>query len=102
MSQIKTIKDVNLKGKKVFVRVDFNVPFDTKGEISDDTRIVAALPTIKYLVDEGAMVVLTRRARKTNSSRSRPLPKLWLKNSARTSYSSTTASARRSRKHAPL
>ena len=59
MSQIKTIKDVNLKGKKVFVRVDFNVPFDTKGEISDDIRIVAALPTIKYLVDEGAMVVLT-------------------------------------------
>lgn len=59
MSQIKTIKDVNLKGKKVFVRVDFNVPFDNKGEISDDTRIVAALPTIKHLVDEGAMVVLT-------------------------------------------
>lgn len=59
MSQIKTIKDVNLKGKKVFVRVDFNVPFDTKGEISDDTRIVAALPTIKHLVEEGAMVVLT-------------------------------------------
>lgn len=59
MSQIKTIKDVNLKGKKVFVRVDFNVPFDNKGEISDDTRIVAALPTIKYLVNEGAMVVLT-------------------------------------------
>lgn len=59
MSQIKTIKDVNLKGKKVFVRVDFNVPFDNKGEISDDTRIVAALPTIKYLVDEDAMVVLT-------------------------------------------
>ena len=60
MSQIKTIKDVNLKGKKVFVRVDFNVPFDNKGEISDDTRIVAALPTIKYLIDEGAMAVLTR------------------------------------------
>lgn len=59
MSQIKTIKDVDLKGKKVFVRVDFNVPFDIKGEISDDTRIVAALPTIKYLIDEGAMLVLT-------------------------------------------
>lgn len=59
MSQIKTIKDVGLKGKKVFVRVDFNVPFDNKGEISDDTRIVAALPTIKYLIDEGAMLVLT-------------------------------------------
>ena len=59
MSQIKTIKDVDLKGKKVFVRVDFNVPFDSKGEISDDTRIVAALPTINYLIDEGAKVVLT-------------------------------------------
>lgn len=59
MLQIKTIKDVDLKGKKVFVRVDFNVPFDNKGEISDDTRIVAALPTIKYLIDEGAMLVLT-------------------------------------------
>ena len=59
MSQIKTIKDVDLKGKKVFVRVDFNVPFDNKGEISDDTRIVAALPTIKYIIDEGAMLVLT-------------------------------------------
>ena len=59
MSQIKTIKDVDLKGKKVFVRVDFNVPFDNKGEISDDTRIVAALPTIKYLIDEGAMLLLT-------------------------------------------
>ena len=50
---------MDLKGKKVFVRVDFNVPFDNKGEISDDTRIVAALPTIKYLIDEGAMLVLT-------------------------------------------
>ena len=58
MSQIKTIKDVDLKGKKVFVRVDFNVPFDNTGAISDDTRIVAALPTLKYLLDEGASHVL--------------------------------------------
>lgn len=58
MSQIKTIKDVDLKGKKVFVRVDFNVPFDNTGAISDDTRIVAALPTLKYLLDEGASLVL--------------------------------------------
>ncbi len=59
MANIKTIKDVDLKGKKVFVRVDFNVPFDSKGEISDDTRIVAALPTIQHLINEGAKVVLT-------------------------------------------
>ncbi len=57
-SEIKTIRDVDLRGKKVFVRVDFNVPFDSNGNISDDTRITAALPTIKYLVDAGAMVVL--------------------------------------------
>lgn len=59
MSNIKTIKDVDLKGKTVFVRVDFNVPFDSKGNISDDTRIVGALPTIKYLIDQGSKVVLT-------------------------------------------
>ncbi len=58
MSNIKTIKDVDLRDKKVFVRVDFNVPFDSNGNISDDTRIVAALPTIEYLIGEGAKVVL--------------------------------------------
>ncbi|OHE74151.1 MAG: phosphoglycerate kinase [Verrucomicrobia bacterium GWC2_42_7] len=55
---IKTVTDVNLAGKRVFVRVDFNVPFDEHGNISDETRIVGALPTIKHLIDQKAKVIL--------------------------------------------
>ena len=54
----KTIKDIDVKGKKVFVRVDFNVPFDEKLNITNDTRMVATLPTINYLLDNGAAVIL--------------------------------------------
>lgn len=53
----KTIKDVNLSGKTVFIRVDFNVPVKNGG-VEDDTRIRGAIPTIKYAVDHGAKVVL--------------------------------------------
>ena len=52
------IKDLDLKGKKVFVRVDYNVPFDDQGNITDDARIRATLPTINYLLDEGAKIIL--------------------------------------------
>jgi len=54
----KCIEDIDVKGKKVIVRVDFNVPFDSEGNISDDKRIVGALPTIKYLIDNDAKVIL--------------------------------------------
>ena len=54
----KTVKDIELKGKKVFVRCDFNVPMDENQNITDNTRIVAALPTIKYLLEQNCKIIL--------------------------------------------
>jgi len=54
----KTAEDIDVAGKRVFLRVDFNVPLDKAGAISDDSRIKACLPTIKYLMDHNARVII--------------------------------------------
>ncbi len=54
----KTIRDIDVSNKRVFVRVDYNVPMNSELKIMDDTRIVSTLPTINYLIDHGAKVIL--------------------------------------------
>ena len=54
----KTVRDIDLKGKKVLVRCDFNVPMDENQNITDNTRIVAAIPTIQYLLDNNCKIIL--------------------------------------------
>ncbi len=71
----KTIEKVDLKGKRVFIRADFNVPIDENGNITDDTRIRSTLPTINYALDAGAKVIL---ASHLGRPKGKPSPKYSL------------------------
>ena len=71
----KTIEKVDLKGKRVFIRADFNVPLDENGNITDDTRIRSTLPTINYALDAGAKVIL---ASHLGRPKGKPSPKFSL------------------------
>ena len=76
----KTVKDIDLKGKRVFMRVDFNVPMDETGEVGDDTRIRAALPSIEYALKHRARLVL---ASHLGRPKGKPDPKYSLKPAVR-------------------
>ncbi len=74
-----SVRELDLKGKRIFMRVDFNVPLNDAGEITDDTRIQASLPTIQYIVERGGRLIL---ASHLGRPKGKPNPKMSLKPAA--------------------
>lgn len=73
---MRSIRDVDLKGKRVLMRVDFNVPMDDNGSLTDDARIKAAIPTIEYILGQGAILILMSHL---GRPKAKPDPKFSLK-----------------------
>ena len=74
-----SIRDLDLKGKRVFMRVDYNVPLNDAGQITDDTRIQASLPTVQYALHRGARLIL---ASHLGRPKGKPNPKMSLRPAA--------------------
>ena len=85
----KTVADIDVKGKKVLMRVDFNVPQDDDGKITSDDRIVKALPTIKNVLDRGGALILMSHLGRPEGAGTKPTP------SSRWPRGSRSCSARR-------
>ena len=77
---MKTIQTIDLKGKRVWVRVDFNVPLDKERNITDDARIRGALPTLQYALDRGARLIV---ASHLGRPKGKPVPEFSLAPAAR-------------------
>jgi phosphoglycerate kinase len=73
---IKSLKDLPVSGKRIFVRVDFNVPIDNDGQVSNNARILAALPTLNYLLENGGRIVIASHWGRPNGT---PNPSMSLK-----------------------